>query len=37
MFLGSALIYLRGPKFLIYVSGALSMWVSSLMCLMNMQ
>ncbi|XP_045568753.1 solute carrier family 40 member 1-like [Salmo salar] len=23
---GSALIYLRGPKFLIYVSGALSMW-----------
>ncbi|XP_042170955.1 solute carrier family 40 member 1 [Oncorhynchus tshawytscha] len=24
--LGSALIYLRGPKFLIYVSGALSMW-----------
>lgn len=27
--LGSALIYLKGPKFLIYVSGALSMWVSS--------
>ncbi|MBN3298042.1 S40A1 protein, partial [Amia calva] len=25
-FAGSALIYLRGPKFLIYVSGALSMW-----------
>lgn len=24
---GSALIYLKGPKFLIYVSGALSMWV----------
>ncbi|XP_061574304.1 solute carrier family 40 member 1 isoform X1 [Cololabis saira] len=23
---GSALIYLKGPKFLIYVSGALSMW-----------
>ncbi|CAL8248794.1 unnamed protein product [Lota lota] len=23
---GSALVYLRGPKFLIYVSGALSMW-----------
>ncbi|XP_075883168.1 ferroportin isoform X1 [Nelusetta ayraudi] len=23
---GSALFYLRGPKFLIYVSGALSMW-----------
>ncbi|KAM8826168.1 ferroportin [Synchiropus picturatus] len=23
---GSALIYFRGPKFLIYVSGALSMW-----------
>uniref|UniRef100_A0A3P9GZS0 Solute carrier family 40 member n=1 Tax=Oryzias latipes TaxID=8090 RepID=A0A3P9GZS0_ORYLA len=27
MFLqGSALVYLKGPKFLIYVSGALSMW-----------
>uniref|UniRef100_A0A672LRS6 Solute carrier family 40 member n=1 Tax=Sinocyclocheilus grahami TaxID=75366 RepID=A0A672LRS6_SINGR len=24
--IGSALIYLKGPKFLIYVSGALSMW-----------
>ncbi|KAK5883026.1 hypothetical protein CesoFtcFv8_019399 [Champsocephalus esox] len=23
---GSALIFLKGPKFLIYVSGALSMW-----------
>lgn len=28
---GSALIYLRGPKFLIYVSGALSMWVRILL------
>lgn len=36
-FLGSALIYLKGPKFLIYVSGALSMWVSSLVDLMNLQ
>jgi len=27
--IGSALIYLKGPKFLIYVSGALSMWVRS--------
>lgn len=31
MFLqGSALVYLKGPKFLIYVSGALSMWVRNL-------
>ena len=27
---GSALIYLKGPKFLIYVSGALSMWVRNI-------
>ncbi|XP_077453977.1 ferroportin [Stigmatopora argus] len=29
---GSALIYLKGPKFLIYVSGALSMWVRIISC-----